>query len=225
MAWTTSAARARCSMKLNDEGETKPGGLGSTLMTTGLEGFAPTRRPHHKNEHAAVVMPRRHSSEVVLRQGGLGVMKIYVYGIISTEDPLRLSTPAHSIYLMDVPCLPTHRKAARASSAPHRCRWHPLFCPAGRNSHTCPRPPQSKYQLADASISTVCRHAVTCPHGIRLSTTCHGPVVRVLGRMCSAVLLHDHVHIDGGPGRGQDQGMPAFMQAGGWPSPYPGHCS
>ena len=68
-------------MKLNDEGETKPGGLGSTLMTTGLEGLAPTRRPHHENEHAAVVMPRRPSSKVVLRQGGLGVMKIYVYRI------------------------------------------------------------------------------------------------------------------------------------------------
>ena len=74
-------------MKLNDEGETKPGGLGSTLMTTGLEGLAPTRRPHHENEHAAVVMPRRHSSEVILRQGGLGVMKINVYGISRSRLP------------------------------------------------------------------------------------------------------------------------------------------
>ena len=70
-------------MKLNDEGETKPGGLGSTLMTTGLEGLAPTRRPHHENENAEVVMPRRPSSEVILRQGGLGVMKIYVQGIVA----------------------------------------------------------------------------------------------------------------------------------------------
>ena len=42
----------------------------------------------------------------------------------------------------------------------------------------------------------------------------------VLGRMCSAVLGHDHVHIDGGPGRGQDQGMQAFMQAQGAGLPH-----
>ena len=58
-------------MKLNDEGETKPGELDSTLMTTGLEGFAPTRRPHHAVKLAVVVMSRRSSSPVVLRLGGL----------------------------------------------------------------------------------------------------------------------------------------------------------
>ena len=68
-------------MQLNDEGETKPGGLDSTLMTTGLQGLAPPRRPHHENEHAAVVMLTTSCSEVVLRFGGLGVMKIYVHGI------------------------------------------------------------------------------------------------------------------------------------------------
>ena len=77
----TSAARARCSMQLNDEGETKPGGLDSTLMTTGLQGLAPPRRPHHEYEDAAVVMSTTSCSEVLLRQGGLGVMKIYVHSI------------------------------------------------------------------------------------------------------------------------------------------------
>ena len=74
--------------------------------------------------------------------------------------------------------------------------------------------------VPDASISPVCRHAVTCPHGIRLSTTCHDPAVRVLGRICSAVLGRDQVFVDGGPGRGQDQGMQAFMQAQGASLPH-----
>ena len=62
-------------MKLNDEGETKPGGLDSTLMTTGLEGFAPTRRPHHAVELAVVVMCATQQQPCVLRLGGLEAKK------------------------------------------------------------------------------------------------------------------------------------------------------
>ena len=47
-------------------------------MKAWLEGYTPPRKPHHENEDAAVVMLSTSSSEVVLRQGGLGVMKIYV---------------------------------------------------------------------------------------------------------------------------------------------------
>ena len=61
--------------------ETSPGGLGSTKMKPWLEGRTPPRRAHHENEDTAVVMSTTSCSEVVLRQGGLGVMKIYVHGI------------------------------------------------------------------------------------------------------------------------------------------------
>jgi hypothetical protein len=47
-----------------------------------LEGRSPNRRPHHAAELAVIVMSRTSSSEVILRQGGLGVMKFYVSPII-----------------------------------------------------------------------------------------------------------------------------------------------
>ena len=87
-------------MKLNDEGETKPGGLDSTLMTTGLQGLVPPRRPHHENEHAAVVMLTTSCSEVVLRQGGLGVMIFPLTGgpPILNYDVTAIGIAQYSVY-------------------------------------------------------------------------------------------------------------------------------
>ena len=68
-------------MKFVDSAETSSEELDSILLKALLEGLAPPRRPHHENEHASVVMPRRRSSEVILRQGGLGVKKFYVHSI------------------------------------------------------------------------------------------------------------------------------------------------
>ena len=51
-------------------------------MKPWLEGRTPPRRAHHAKEDAAVVMLSTSCSEVILRQGGLGVMKIYVHGIL-----------------------------------------------------------------------------------------------------------------------------------------------
>ena len=47
-------------------------------MKAWLEGHTPARRSHHAVEVAAVVMSAASCSEVVLRVGGLGVMKINV---------------------------------------------------------------------------------------------------------------------------------------------------
>ena len=60
-------------MKFVDSAETSSEELDSILLKAWLEGLVPPRRPHHENEHASVVMPRRRSSEVVLRLGGLGL--------------------------------------------------------------------------------------------------------------------------------------------------------
>ena len=68
-------------MKFVDSAETSSEELDSILLKALLEGLAPPRRPHHENEHASVVMPRRRSSEVFLRSGGVGVMKFYVHSI------------------------------------------------------------------------------------------------------------------------------------------------
>ena len=94
--------------------------------------------------------------------------------------------------------------------------------PAGTGCTFCARCAPS---VPDASISPVSRHFTTCAHGVRLSSTCHDPVVAVLGRICSAVLGPARVRVDATRARvdgeaAQDRGMGAFMQAEGAGLPH-----
>ena len=95
-------------------------------MKAWLEGFTPPRKPHHENEDAAVVMSTTSCSEVVLRQGGLGVMKIYVEGICMCVRHIRLGPP--EAYKKSCPLNPELGRSSAATTTALSSTWCAQGC-------------------------------------------------------------------------------------------------
>ena len=79
-----------------------------------------------------------------------------------------------------------------------------LLLPALQGEGDIPICSRCTPSIPDPSLRTLgCRHFVTCPHGIRLGSTCHDQAVRSLADLCASILGPERVIADRGIGSGQ----------------------